>query len=72
MYKQWMSRQQVSADDIISWLNNPANCLELYSELLKCLYKSWYFRFYSRFKCFIYEHMFILEKNWRSNENKNQ
>lgn len=49
IYKQWMSKEQVSADDIIRWLNNPENNLELYCGVLNCLYESWYFRYYIRF-----------------------
>jgi len=34
MYKQWMSKQKVSAEDIIKYFNNPKNSAELYQSLL--------------------------------------
>ena len=44
IHKQWMSKEKVSADDIISWVNNPQNSLEIYSGVMNCYYKSLYFR----------------------------
>ena len=40
IYKGWMSREQVSADDIIRWMTNPENLFELYQGTLNCFYNS--------------------------------
>jgi len=45
MYKQWMSKQKVSAFDIMSYFNNPKNSLEVYGLMLKELENSYYWRF---------------------------
>jgi len=37
MYKQWMTKQHVSASDILNYFNNPKNNLEIQQELIKLL-----------------------------------
>lgn len=62
LYKEWMSRDKVSAVDIISWLNNPENNLELYAGIMNALYNSKYYRYYIPFRAFIYEHIYPRKK----------
>lgn len=62
MFKQWMSRDKVSAVDIISWLDNPKNNLEIYAGMMNCLYQSKWYRFYIPVRAFIYERIYPRKK----------
>ena len=62
MFKQWMGRDKVSAVDIITWLNNPANNFELYAGMMKCLYRSKWYRLYIPIRAFIYEKIYPRKK----------
>ena len=55
MYKQWWSRQKVSAEDIVGYFNSPKNNFEIYQGLLNIMYNSWYFKYYVPLKFFIIE-----------------
>jgi len=60
--KEWFSNDKVSAVDIINWLNNPKNNLELYAGIMACLYGSKWFRFYIPIRAFIYEKIYPRKK----------
>ena len=44
IYRQWIKADGVSAGDMVGWLNNPDNCMELYSGILDCSKKSYLIR----------------------------
>jgi len=43
IHKQWMSKEKVSLNDIISWVNNPQNNADIYSGVMECYLKSLHF-----------------------------
>ena len=59
MYKQWMSRQKVSATDIVSYFNNPKNCLEIYQYLINEVENDWYWklRYFIEKNIFRFKHL---------------
>jgi len=44
MYKQWMSKEKVSAEDIVKYFSNPKNRYEIYQGMLNKVYSSPYFK----------------------------
>lgn len=62
MYKQWWSRDKVSAEMILQYFCNPKNNFEIIDELFKCLYRSPRYKFLIPIYCFIYERIYPRKK----------
>ena len=62
MYKQWFSKDKVSAEMIVQYFCNSQNSWEIIDEMFKCLYRSPRYKFWIPIWGFIYEKIYPRKK----------